>query len=1011
MPNTVNLYFKVTKQEVQRIDTETVASGALNTLVANFDFCEVWSGLYKFCRFEGAGGILDVAIDDETSSCVIPWEVIEAPNFTMACYGTRSTDVILTTKKLSVKVYQSINFIEDEPLPETPKLIDMYSKLAQHDLSDLVTESELDSEKTARINAVNMEASTRANADTTLQNNISAEASARAAADSVLDARIDNIVQPGGKEADLKGTKQLTFATGKTVHEISFGNTFSEIPTVDVQIVSANYGSGEGNVSLTVTETTTSKFKVTAINNYANSINANVKWTAWTGSETLTELTDIRVGYDGKTYATAGEAVRGSDEKLSGEIEELNSGLAWHSTHNGTRAKSAPLYLKKGSTVTVNNPDMRMFLVLYPRFYQAKEEFNNLTNVGPFDPSQTWHNAPYTVTMPFDAWCVVMVGSKNQTSEIEVNDVIAATSIKQSCGIIGDVFVSHAASQNFMVSPVGNDNLKITFADSTGLIYLRGAAFESYTPSQFAVAAGLQYNNGFVLNSGIGIFYNMKKLELERRELRSDYNDAATITNNLVPIIANIGGTIVSGGLLNVMYLEGELESINKKGLTWYVTHAGNKHYFETSGQNLYWKPPAGSYLRGKISATFNAWDTKWEDYFELVTSPNGVDGCILIQHNKKLVWNYSNNSVEIIDLLNFSNKENVVILAVSMGEVVGGVAQHEYLKFLQESADAELNIQIDSLRSDYELPDYWSTYMNTKDSEITNQVLSAGANGDSFVFVTDVHWAGNAKKSPALIKHIINKTPVEMCVFGGDILDMPTSHESAVDTLSSWRNAVDFADIFTIRGNHDGNTEGGDYTNQITDGEFYAMFTKQAEKHTNTNGNLFYCVDNDSQKIRYIFLDTKHPDSAVMEDSQVNWMKQRVNELESGWNVVVFMHQLFSPKVAATDTDGILTIDGNGTKVINALNSIYDSANATIVAIIAGHCHRDYSVVSDKGYPCIATTCDAVYGSAYWDNVLNNRAKGNTSEQAFDVFTIDTDNRTIKAKRIGAGSDRNWTY
>ncbi len=130
MANEVNLKFSVTKAKIERLDNEVIASGAVQTHVANFEFCETWSGLYAYCRFEGAGGVKDVRIED--NKCVVPWEVIEAPSFTMAVYGVKSTDVMLTTTKLPVKVYQSVNFISDEPLPSTPELIDKYEQMFEH---------------------------------------------------------------------------------------------------------------------------------------------------------------------------------------------------------------------------------------------------------------------------------------------------------------------------------------------------------------------------------------------------------------------------------------------------------------------------------------------------------------------------------------------------------------------------------------------------------------------------------------------------------------------------------------------------------------------------------------------------------------------------------------------------------------------------------------------------------------------------------------------------------------
>lgn len=136
MPNTVNLFFEVTKAEIKRTDNEIVASGAVQTVVCNFSFCETWNGLYKFARFEGAGGVKDVRIDDDNKA-VVPWEVIEAPSFRLACFGTKSSDVMLTTEKLPIKVYQSVNLIVNDALPidKTPELVEQYENLLNETLT------------------------------------------------------------------------------------------------------------------------------------------------------------------------------------------------------------------------------------------------------------------------------------------------------------------------------------------------------------------------------------------------------------------------------------------------------------------------------------------------------------------------------------------------------------------------------------------------------------------------------------------------------------------------------------------------------------------------------------------------------------------------------------------------------------------------------------------------------------------------------------------------------------
>ena len=85
----------------------------------------------------------------------------------------------------------------------------------------------------------------------------------------------------------------------------------------------------------------------------------------------------------------------------------------------------------------------------------------------------------------------------------------------------------------------------------------------------------------------------------------------------------------------------------------------------------------------------------------------------------------------------------------------------------------------------------------------------------------------------------------------------------------------------------------------------------------------------------------------------------------------------------------------------------IYDSADATIACVICGHSHRDYMETTAKGFPIICTTCDVRGGEG--GGLV--RTKNTYTEQAFDVFHIDTTARMIYATRIGAGLDRSTTY
>lgn len=109
------------------------------------------------------------------------------------------------------------------------------------------------------------------------------------------------------------------------------------------------------------------------------------------------------------------------------------------------------------------------------------------------------------------------------------------------------------------------------------------------------------------------------------------------------------------------------------------------------------------------------------------------------------------------------------------------------------------------------------------------------------------------------------------------------------------------------------------------------------------------------------------------------------------------------------------LSLDENGILIEKAINDIYDSMAASLACIITGHCHRNYSIISEKGYPIIATTCDTGgLNSEYYDPDTPNRIVGTTAEQVIDLYSINTVDRYIKIIRIGAGDsvmDRSFSY
>lgn len=93
------------------------------------------------------------------------------------------------------------------------------------------------------------------------------------------------------------------------------------------------------------------------------------------------------------------------------------------------------------------------------------------------------------------------------------------------------------------------------------------------------------------------------------------------------------------------------------------------------------------------------------------------------------------------------------------------------------------------------------------------------------------------------------------------------------------------------------------------------------------------------------------------------------------------------------------------------AVDADFTNAPGEFVAYFSGHMHADYHYKASDGWgvDIITTRCD----SANENNadLLAERVEGTTTEQCFDVFTVNTKTRTIHATRIGAGDSRTISY
>ena len=294
----------------------------------------------------------------------------------------------------------------------------------------------------------------------------------------------------------------------------------------------------------------------------------------------------------------------------------------------------------------------------------------------------------------------------------------------------------------------------------------------------------------------------------------------------------------------------------------------------------------------------------------------------------------------------------------------------------------------------------YWDAHLEEKCARVNELANGNGSGVPSVVFITDMHIPSNALVSPYLIREVVSRTGSNMVVFGGDALNGQGKKSDALAMLRFIRSSSPGSEVHFVRGNHDANTEGANIkkNQEISRSEYLAVVAGANESRE--SGSLDYCRDDKKNKVRYIFMDTGAPNSAYVSTLQLAWLKERILELEEGWTVLLFVHQFFKTYPG---------YDTNGKLIKRLLDKIYDESKAEIAGVVSGHVHRDRIEVSSKGYPMIATACDAYAKASSADAV--SRKLGTTSEQAFDVITLDTAKKMIYLTRIGFGNDRAFRY
>ena len=306
-------------------------------------------------------------------------------------------------------------------------------------------------------------------------------------------------------------------------------------------------------------------------------------------------------------------------------------------------------------------------------------------------------------------------------------------------------------------------------------------------------------------------------------------------------------------------------------------------------------------------------------------------------------------------------------------------------------------------------IPPYSANYLEQKISIINDYEYKIGSDGDSFIFVTDIHIDDNRLISASLIDEIVSKTNIKKVIFGGDLIkNSPSSEKEIIEFCRLFKEKYGHHQLYSVMGNHDllgysSDTHLAQYVQ--SDSMRYGLLGKMQEDYCTfgSNKGFYYYFDNKNQKIRYICLNLfenteSNRGSIYVSNEQIQWLKsEAISGLTSEWEIVIVSHTGLT----------LETFPGANNNYIKKVKTAVDEINDTynVICCLSGHMHKDLNEFNSNTMH-ISFACDAPYPD---DGI--QRTRGTNNEYCFDVVCIDKTNRKINCVRIGAGDDREFNY
>lgn len=305
-------------------------------------------------------------------------------------------------------------------------------------------------------------------------------------------------------------------------------------------------------------------------------------------------------------------------------------------------------------------------------------------------------------------------------------------------------------------------------------------------------------------------------------------------------------------------------------------------------------------------------------------------------------------------------------------------------------------------------------TLFDSKIAETAEKVRAfKNDNTLAFALIADSHYCVNGtwKDTVHNLAGVHDRAGFDGIIHLGDLTDGMVSAEVTrfyVDEMLADMGKLGVP-VYVLQGNHDSNYFRGN-PEAFTREEQYEIYQRSADGYVvREDHNLWYYADFADRLLRCIFLDSfdhTEKERYGYPDAEVLWLQKILAETPDSYSILVFSHVPPLPEIHVW-SDTIR----NGDRIVAALEN-YNKMGRRVLGLIHGHNHAD-QIYDKYSFPIISIGCNKCEyflekkpeGAQTFPRKLND-----VSQDLWDVLIVNTETKTLKFVRFGAGEDRTIT-